>query len=168
MYLISDKLKEFNSKQEAGLQNILESKLESVVKLATNQCQEAINAGAINDLVSLLSWPDTVVFPILDVARLAVLQKNVNDKLCTDDLLNLLRRHLTKGAVAANQMLTFRLLANMFNHKAGEELSLCHKNELLKAVLDLPSLGNKNNQVLETKNAISKYSCMKQYLQIAN
>ncbi|XP_001606082.1 phospholipase A-2-activating protein isoform X4 [Nasonia vitripennis] len=149
---IHDKLKEFNSKQQAGVQSLPEGKIESVVKLATNQNQESVQAGSISLLSSLLSWPDPVVFPVLDIARLAVLQKNVNDQFCTEDLLHLVKRHLKTDAVVSNQMLTFRLLANMFCHEKGEKLGLQHRTDMLKAILDLPSLGNKNNQV-----AVSTY-----------
>ncbi|OXU21298.1 hypothetical protein TSAR_011566 [Trichomalopsis sarcophagae] len=71
IYLVINK--EFNSKQQAGVQSLPEGKLESVVKLATNQNQEYVQAGSISLLSSLLSWPDPIVFPVLDIARLAVL-----------------------------------------------------------------------------------------------
>ena len=117
------------------------------MKLAENQNREAVDSGAIDTLISLLNWPDSIVFPVLDIARLAVLQKNVNDKFCTEENLNIIKRHLKKEAIASNQMLTFRLLANQFCHENGEKFCLQHKNDILKSIMNLPSLGNKNNQV---------------------
>lgn len=143
---IAGKLNEFNSSQEVGLQSIPVS-MDLVVQLATTNNQEVIDAGLIDILISLLSWPTSIVFPVLDVARLAVLYKNVNDTLCTDKLISLISPHLEKDALESNQMLTFRLLSNMFCHSAGEKLGLKYKNELLKAIKELPTLRGKNNQV---------------------
>lgn len=53
----------------------------------TSQNQDAIEAGAITVMRSLLNWPDDIVFPVLDIARLAVLHKNVNEKFCTEEVL---------------------------------------------------------------------------------
>jgi phospholipase A-2-activating protein len=142
-----EKLKEFNLKQKNENQSVLDESLESVVKLATIQNEEIIDSGTINTFISLLHWPDSIVFPVLDIARLAVLQANVNDKLCTDEFFELLKQHLRKDAMAANQMLTFRLLANMFLHETGEKLCLRYKNDLLKFILHLTSPLNKNTQV---------------------
>ncbi|XP_011499197.1 PREDICTED: phospholipase A-2-activating protein isoform X2 [Ceratosolen solmsi marchali] len=149
---IHEKLKEFNLKQQSEGQSVLEDKLESVIKLALNENQEIIEAETINTLMTLLRWPDSFVFPILDIARLAVLQATVTDKLCTDEFFHLLERHLSKDAIAANQMLTFRLFANMFVHDVGERLCLRYKNELLKFIPDLTSPANKNTQI-----AVSTY-----------
>ncbi|CAB0033096.1 unnamed protein product [Trichogramma brassicae] len=96
---------------------------------------------------ALLSWPESVVFPVLDVARLAVLQKPVNDCLCTDNLIKAISQHLEKDAIEANQMLTFRLLANMFVHPQGEKLGLKYSGEIFKAIMHLPSLRGKHTQV---------------------
>lgn len=98
-------------------------------------------------LKSLLDWPNDTVFPALDIARLAVLHKAVNDQLCTEELLPVIQRHIESNASPSNQMLTFRLIANMFQHEKGEKLGLDHRDEIIKSLLDLKSLGSKNNQV---------------------
>lgn len=102
---------------------------------------------AISALKSLLEWPNDIVFPALDIARLIVLHKEVNDQLCTEELLPVIQRHIKSDATPSNQMLTFRLIANMFQHETGEKFCYDHKDEILKSLLDLQSLGNKNNQV---------------------
>jgi len=115
-----------------------------------NQVSEEVRASAISALKSFLDWPNDTVFPALDVARLAVLHKEINDQLCTEELLPIIRRHIKSDATSSNQMLTFRLIANMFQHEKGEKLCLDYRDEILKSLLDLQSLGNKNNQVCYT------------------
>lgn len=44
-------------------------------------------------------------------------------------------------------MLTYRLLANMFCHEAGEKLGLQYKDELIESIIKMCPQGNKNNQV---------------------
>lgn len=96
---------------------------------------------------NLLNWPSEHVFPALDVARLAILHKHINDLLSSENLMPVIERHTASDALAANQMLTFRLLANMFNHEKGEALGLLHVEDILQALLRLSTLGSKNNQV---------------------
>ena len=107
------------------------------------------DSNAVRALLKLLDWPESIVFPALDVARLAVLRKSANDNICTDEIFNIACRHLKCRSIEANQMLTFRFLANMFAHERGELLGLLHKDVVLKALIELQSLGNKNNQVIQ-------------------
>lgn len=122
----------------------LPDKLEAVVKLAGN---DGIIPGSIDVLKGLLDWTNDIVFPALDIARLAVLRKEVNDQLCNEDLMEVVRRHINGDSLQSNQMLSFRLLANMFNHEKGEKFGLEYRDEILKNLLNLPTLGNKNTQV---------------------
>ncbi|XP_014481600.1 PREDICTED: phospholipase A-2-activating protein [Dinoponera quadriceps] len=148
---IFDKLRELNTKQES-MYKIPEEKLEAVGKLTSDGVSEEVRINAISTLKSLLNWPNDIVFPALDIARLTVLHKEVNDQLCTEELLPIIRRHVKSDATSSNQMLTFRLLANMFQYEKGEKLCLDNKDEMLGSLLSLQSFGNKNNQV-----AISTY-----------
>lgn len=148
--MISEKLLEFNSSDEIKnklKQSMTNDKLECVVKLATVNFSEAIAAGGVDTLAQLLKWPDAFLFPILDIARLAVLHKNVNEKICTEELMNLIQRHLKNDSLKSNQMLTYRLLANMFYHEMGEKLGLLYKEALIESIVKTCSQGNKNNQV---------------------
>ncbi|XP_012224540.1 phospholipase A-2-activating protein [Linepithema humile] len=149
--IIFEKLYELNTKQES-IHKVSEEHLDAIGKLTDDQISEEIRTSAINALKSLLDWPNDTVFPALDIARLTVLHKAVNDQLCTEELLPVIRRHIKSNATPSNQMLTFRLIANMFQHEKGEKLGLDYRDEILKSLLDLQSLGNKNNQV-----AISTY-----------
>jgi len=148
---IAEKLRELNAKQGSAYK-IPDEKLDAIGKLTDDQISKEIKANAISALKNLLDWPNDTVFPALDIARLAVLQKEINDQLCTEELLLVIRRHIKSDAAPSNQMLTFRLIANMFQHEKGEKLCLDYRDEILKSVLDLQSLGNKNNQVYDEKN----------------
>ncbi|KAK0167221.1 hypothetical protein PV327_004650 [Microctonus hyperodae] len=149
--VILEKLKELNSKQTESTLKLSDEQLESVLQLVNTEKTEN-NPEIINNFWQLLNWPSECVFPVLDIARLAVLHKRVNDELCTDNLMPIIMRHLGADAISANQMLTFRLLANMFNHERGERLNLMHNDDVLNALIQLKTLGSKNNQV-----AISTY-----------
>ncbi|RLU24087.1 hypothetical protein DMN91_004296 [Ooceraea biroi] len=148
---IFEKLRELNAKQES-MYKIPDEKLDAIGKLTDERVSEEVKASAISALKSLLDWPNDTVFPALDVARLAVLHREINDQLCTEELLPVIGRHIKSDAAPSNQMLTFRLIANMFQHEKGEKLCLDCRDEILRSVLNLQSLGNKNNQV-----AISTY-----------
>lgn len=133
---------------------IPEEKLDAIGKLVGGQVSEEVKASAISALKNLLDWPNDTVFPALDIARLAVLHKEINDQLCTEELLPVIERHIKPDATPSNQMLTFRLIANMFQHEKGEKLCLDHRDEILKSLLDLQSFGNKNNQVRHVKQVL--------------
>ncbi|XP_058792751.1 phospholipase A-2-activating protein isoform X3 [Phymastichus coffea] len=160
---IHDKLKEFNAKNKEGMENIPDEKLESVVKLINDKNPRTIEE-EVNNLKSLLNWPDELVFPALDIARLAVLRKDVNEMFCLNGIMNTLKRHFQKDAEAPNQMLTYRLLANLFSHEAGEQFCLQCKNEVLTATRDLTKFDSKNNEVavstyiLNLTVALNKYN----------
>ncbi|KZC09181.1 Phospholipase A-2-activating protein [Dufourea novaeangliae] len=159
---ILDKLRELNSKQ-AEVFKISDDKLDGLMKLTGDHVPE-LRTDALNTLRTLLNWPDDVLFPVLDITRLVVLSKDVNDVLCTDELLQIIKKHIKPGASASNQMLTFRLLANMFSHEKGEKLCLSSKDEILELLSNLGSLGSKNNQVamstyvLNLTVALNKYN----------
>lgn len=134
--IISEKLLEFNSKDgttKEPNQSVSTDQLESLIKLATDDPSDA----GIEVLKKLLRWPDDFIFPVLDIARLAVLNKHVNDKICTDELIDLLLPQLTRESPKANKMLTFRLLANMFHHESGKNIGVKYRIELMTYIINL-------------------------------
>ncbi|KAL6437279.1 hypothetical protein ACFW04_005056 [Cataglyphis niger] len=170
---IFEKLNELNIKQKS-IYKIPKDKLDAIGKLINGQVSEEVKASAISALKNLLDWPNDTVFPALDIARLAVLHKEINDQLCTEELLPVIEKHIKPDATPSNQMLTFRLIANMFQHEKGEKLCLDHRDEILKSLLDLQSFGNKNNQVaistyiLNLIVALNKYNDMPARTRVLN
>ncbi|XP_026684637.1 phospholipase A-2-activating protein-like [Diaphorina citri] len=93
----------------------------------------------LNLLKQLLEWPPEFVFPILDLTRLGVRNVQINEALCGGrtgrQMISLLRSFLNADSSVNNQMLTLRILTNMFSHQPGEELVLSHK-EYIFSILD--------------------------------
>lgn len=128
-----DKLQELNKKLSGGPHQVEDSVLESVVKLAEPQSQ--LDSSSTSTLLKILQWPQDVVFPVLDVARLAVRHANMNQELCDGkngkDLMAMLQLYL-QPAPGPNLMLTLRIVSNMLAHAHGEALVIQNASSLLK------------------------------------
>lgn len=140
---IVDKLKQFTdslqAKTDSGPLTIpSEAQLESLSKLCTPSTGQK-SEEVLSLLKQLLEWPTEFVFPILDITRLAVRDVHVNQELCGGrtgrQMISLLRHFLNQESSVNNQMLTLRILTNMFSHQPGEELVLSHK-EYIFSILD--------------------------------
>lgn len=170
---IADKLRELNATQE-GAHQLPQDKLESIIKLGAHQSPEPMRPNDLSSLRILLDWSDDKVFPVLDILRLAILREDVQKHICTDDLLEIVRKHIKPDATRNNQMLVFRLLANMFSYEQGEKLCLKWKDEVLNSLQQYTTLGNKYAQVaistymLNLVVAVTKYNDGPSQLQCLN
>jgi phospholipase A-2-activating protein len=92
-----------------------------------------------------------ILFPVLDVTRLAVRNAAINSDLCSgdmgDQLIAHLRHFLLSDSLTANQMLSVRILCNMLLHPEGEALALRHKDFLLSVLFELTPPFSKQMQV---------------------
>jgi PUL domain. len=92
-----------------------------------------------------------ILFPVLDVIRLAIRNAAINSALCSgdmgDQLIGRLQHFLLSDSVAANQMLSIRILCNMLSHPDGEALALRHKDFLLSVLFQLTPPFSKQIQV---------------------
>lgn len=101
-------------------------------------------------ITSSLSCPPDIVFPILDILRLAVRHPQVNESLCGGDaddgvaLCNHLLSLMKPQARPANQMLALRTLCNCFSGWRGRALLLAQREAVLSHAADLCSVCNKN------------------------
>lgn len=68
-------------------------------------------------LQPLLKWPKEILFPILDVARLAVRDQGVCTKLANASFLQLIVDNINHGP--ANQLMAVRCICNMMSHGWG-------------------------------------------------
>ncbi|KAF6202915.1 hypothetical protein GE061_003322 [Apolygus lucorum] len=96
---------------------------------------------SISKLKDLLCWPANMIFPVLDLTRLAVRIKQVNKELCHGDpgerLIAMLRSHLVEEN-AVNIMMSIRVMANMVVHEHGGELMLSNAHvvyDLINTIL---------------------------------
>lgn len=91
-----------------------------------------------------------ILFPILDITRLAVRNKYVNDMLCSNNLImEKLLPHVYDTDKPTNQMLAFRCLCNLMYCEKGELLVVKYYEEFLKFIENLSheNLTQKNLQV---------------------
>jgi len=93
------------------------------------------------------------VFPVLDITRLAVRNKHINDILCSNNLImDKLLPHIYDTEKPTNQMLAFRCLCNLMHHEKGELLVVKYYEEFLKFIQNL------SNENLSPKNFQVRYS----------
>lgn len=141
---------EFNDKVKEN--RLPKTKINSLMKLLINPenlIEPEIREEDVKILLMLLkNWPNDFVFPVLDLTRLMVLKKNFNTLFCQYDVLNILTRHVQNDSNSANQLLTFRLLANLFNHETGREFCLATKNNFLQAIDQFLIIKNKHIEVI--------------------
>lgn len=145
---ISEKLRQLNEKIAGIDHKVSDQDLNLLCNYLSNHEETRNCHEAMLVLRKLLTWPDDIVFPVLDTCRLIVLKFTPNDQLCTEELFQSVQRHLNRTALPSNQMLTFRLLANMFVHEKGETIALYYSEDILQKLLQLSSFGNKQNQVI--------------------
>lgn len=130
-----DKLQELNKKIGDGAHQVHEEVLEDILKLA--DVQSSIDPGSVETLRKMLEWPKDVVFPVLDVTRLAIRNPNTNRELCDgkagEQLMSILRGYL-QPSPGPNQMLALRILCNMVVNPHGEDLVTQNATPLLQQV----------------------------------
>ncbi|GLG99497.1 Lissencephaly-1 homolog [Gryllus bimaculatus] len=145
----TEKLTEFNRRTGDGNHKVDEIFLEGVVKLGN--LGEPANLVHVQILKQLLEWPQDILFPVLDVTRLAVRNEEVNKELCSGEtgnqMFSYLQKFLVPGSSSTNQMLTLRILSNMLAHPSGEQLVLNHRDYILSALSALAAPFNKHMQV---------------------
>ncbi|XP_075234565.1 phospholipase A2 activator protein isoform X2 [Lycorma delicatula] len=144
--LILEKLEEFNKKSNNGVEG---KKLQSIIQLADISSHPSDDD--LNTLKQLLHWSPEILFPVLDVLRLAIRNSEVNASLCGGSsgelILKTLKQHLDPTALPANQMLATRTLSNMLLHPTGESLLLDNRQPLLEILTSLLSSSMPNKQL---------------------
>lgn len=103
-------------------------------------------------IINCYVYVTDIVFPVLDITRLAVRNEEINRSLCdsgsTNHLFTVLRKYLVPEALPANQMLALRIVTNMMCHKPGENLVMKEKHLFLFVIRKLASSkATKNLQV---------------------
>ncbi|XP_039749318.1 phospholipase A-2-activating protein [Pararge aegeria] len=145
---IHEKLKEFNSKVGDGLTTFTDQQLENIVKLGEMNCAYSIETVTL--LKKMLEWPKEILFPVLDITRLAVRNKEINGQIFDNhhgpNFVKYLLTLLTPDNLPANQMLTMRVLVNAFSDLPGEMLVLAARESVVHAIISLTQLNN-NTQI---------------------
>uniref|UniRef100_A0A8C1EN64 Phospholipase A-2-activating protein n=1 Tax=Cyprinus carpio carpio TaxID=630221 RepID=A0A8C1EN64_CYPCA len=148
------KLRELNSTAPADrkLSDAALDCLEKLLLLVTDvKGQEQPTAEQISVLWRTSHWPEDIVFPVLDILRLAVRHPEVNAQLCGGtegaSLCNHLLGLMSSEGRPANQMLALRILCNCFSGSHGRALLLGHRDTVLSRAGDLCVVSNKNIHV---------------------
>uniref|UniRef100_A0A3B5Q3T0 Phospholipase A2-activating protein n=1 Tax=Xiphophorus maculatus TaxID=8083 RepID=A0A3B5Q3T0_XIPMA len=93
-------------------------------------------------------WPEDIVFPVLDILRLAVRHPQVNESLCGEaegvQLCNHLLSLMRPEGRPANQLLALRTLCNSFSGRHGRALLVSQREAVLSRAADLAAVYNKN------------------------
>jgi len=145
------KLKEFNEKMDEE-KRLDAAELEAMPNLAV---LEADNAEGVARLLQLVqTWPDQQLFPLLDLIRLILLhphnQKHVLQKEFLEKLFSVCLKHIDNSSTVQNQMLSLRVLTNMFSTKQGEDFLLMYRDSVVSRIFEklFPVVDeNKNVQV---------------------
>lgn len=145
--VILAKLKEFNQKT-GDSQNppVNEHYLEELVKLCNGPPEDP---NSFDTLFKLLEWPDEIVFPVVDVIRMAVRHKKNNEIISTANNGSLLRKLLgfiNENNTINNIIVALRTLSNLLLHEYGEDLVFEHRFDVVENITALGHL-NKNGQV---------------------
>ncbi|XP_061619716.1 phospholipase A-2-activating protein isoform X1 [Phyllopteryx taeniolatus] len=163
---IVGKLKELNAgaPQEHKLSGDF---LESLERLLVSVCGP--NEGPptiqqINLLWKASHWPEDIVFPVLDILRLAVRHPQVNESLCGEaegvQLCNHLLSLMRPEGRAANQMLALRILCNCFSRRHGQALLMAQREAVLSRAADLAAVCNKNIHIALATLVLNYAGCL--------
>lgn len=116
--------------------------LDRVIKLT--EAGASPDTLSIDSLKNLLKWPKEILFPVLDITRLAVREQTVCSLLGSFDFISLIIENV--NLPPANQLMSIRCLVNMMNHGWGRGLIESRLMELVAALQNIKK-GSVNLQV---------------------
>ncbi|XP_034712361.1 phospholipase A-2-activating protein isoform X2 [Etheostoma cragini] len=141
-----------------SLQRLLVSVSEPNSSMSPPSIQE------INVLWKASHWSEDLVFPILDIMRLAVRHPQVNETLCGEaegvQLCNHLLSLMRPEGRPANQMLALRTLCNCFSGRHGRALLMAQRETVLSHAADLAIICNKNIHVALATLLLNYAGCL--------
>ncbi|KAG5881794.1 hypothetical protein JTB14_037091 [Gonioctena quinquepunctata] len=145
--IILNKLKEFNLKSGDGNDRLEDKELEEVMKLCSGSPSDG---SGLDILIKLLEWPDDIIFPVLDVIRLAVRDKVNNETISNMNngiLIEKLKSYITSSCrIVNNIIVTLRIISNLCLHEPGENLVYNNRFDIMENFTSLGQL-SKNGQV---------------------
>uniref|UniRef100_A0A672ZPL7 Phospholipase A2-activating protein n=1 Tax=Sphaeramia orbicularis TaxID=375764 RepID=A0A672ZPL7_9TELE len=162
------KLKELNGRAPQE-QKLSEEALESIERLLLSVCGPSSSEPPPTiQQISLLwkasHWPEDIVFPVLDIMRLAVRHSQVNESLCGEaegvQLCNHLLSLMRPEGRPANQMLALRTLCNCFSGRNGRALLMAQRETVLSRAADLASVCNKNIHIALATLVLNYAGCL--------
>ncbi|KAK3261701.1 hypothetical protein CYMTET_29398, partial [Cymbomonas tetramitiformis] len=129
-----------SDQESAALQGLFTS-----LQSSTGPPSGALSPEGLAVVVKMLAWPAAQLFPVLDLARMLVLNPAAAQSL-TGDGAAALRTAITTAAAppAANQLTALRFLANCASQDASQHWLLANRPEVLDMFTECSSSSNKN------------------------
>ncbi|XP_018615229.1 phospholipase A-2-activating protein isoform X1 [Scleropages formosus] len=148
------KLKELNVSAPQD-QQLPEDKLCELEALLLTICDLRSNQKPTAEQIDILwkttRWPEEIVFPVLDILRLAVRHPVVNERLCGEtegvQFCNHILSLMEPQGRPANQMLALRILCNCFAGPQGRQLLMAQREAVMSRAVELRAVCNKNIHV---------------------
>uniref|UniRef100_A0A1A8L2W5 Phospholipase A2-activating protein n=1 Tax=Nothobranchius pienaari TaxID=704102 RepID=A0A1A8L2W5_9TELE len=165
---IMAKLKELNGGAPPE-HKLPEETMESIERLLLSVCgpdssEPPPTIQEINLLWKASLWPEDIVFPVLDILRLAVRHPQVNESLCGEaegvQLCNHLLKLMRPDGRPANQMLALRTLCNCFSGRHGRALLMAQRETVLSRSADLVAICNKNIHIALATLVLNYAGCL--------
>nr|XP_006629800.1 PREDICTED: phospholipase A-2-activating protein isoform X1 [Lepisosteus oculatus] len=161
------KLKELNIRapEEQKLSDDSFQKLEKLLSTVANlKSEENPTAEQIEILWKTTHWPEDIVFPALDILRLAVRHPVVNETLCNEkegiQFCNHLLKLMALQGKPANQMLVLRTLCNCFLGQWGQMLMMSQRETVMSQAMELKAVANKNIHIALATLVLNYAGCL--------
>lgn len=88
------------------------------------------------------------VFPALDVLRIVIKFPEANTAMCVDkSIMEDMLKYLSEGNITPNQILSLKVLCNMFAQPQGFKLCMENRDHIISTVLSQKTSSNKNIQI---------------------
>jgi len=130
------KLKEFNTLVPENLR-LEDSVLEQLPSLSSSS---SADPGLVSSLLTVLKWPDLQSFPGLDILRASLLNPVYNpllmEKSALDEIFSLCLRHLDNSSPPNCQMLSLRVLCNLFNCEEGKAVMKLYRDSVITRIME--------------------------------
>ncbi|XP_026990269.2 phospholipase A-2-activating protein [Tachysurus fulvidraco] len=151
---ILDKLRELNGNapDDHRLSDEVLGSLEKLlIMVSDTKSQDQPTGEQISILWRTSHWPEDIVFPVLDILRMAVRHPEINAQMCGgtegESLCNHLLGLMSPQGRAPNQMLALRTFCNCFSGSRGRSLLLSQREAVLSQAVELRTVCNKNIHV---------------------
>jgi len=140
---ILGKLKEFNTTVEKDKQ-VTEEALNELSCLLDHKPQ----GESIQTLNHLITWPHDIVFPALDILRMAIKDQEICKLFCMQpNFIDILCQYASPGNHNACRMLAIRTLNNLFRYPEITEVNKKYTDAVLQAAINNREIGTKNGQI---------------------
>ncbi|XP_018568401.1 phospholipase A-2-activating protein [Anoplophora glabripennis] len=145
--VILNKLREFNANSGDGNESVDEKDLEELIKLCVGPPSDP---NVFDVLFKLLDWRDDIVFPVLDIIRLAVRHETNNEVISSMNngiIMDKLKGYIGDTCKVVNNLIvSLRTISNLCLHEPGESLVYNNRFDILENMTSLGQL-NKNCQI---------------------